>query len=156
MGRVYARGNALYLDFIDLDGERRRRRSGLLEGQEAEAAKLLEDLEARVAAHRRLADVDEEKSAGPVTVAAYAKRWLARRKGRVRTHGDEAARLRMHALPVIGELPIDKVRPRHIRDLVLGLRAAGKLAPRTVRHVFGTLHTMFRSAVTDELVSANP
>lgn len=30
------------------------------------------------------------------------------------------------------------------------------MAPRTVRHVYGTLHTMLHDGVVDELISANP
>jgi hypothetical protein len=69
---------------------------------------------------------------------------------------DDHARLRNHALPTIGDMNLDDVRPRHIRDLVKTLRAASKLAPRTIRHVYGALHTMFRDAVVDELIPANP
>ena len=51
---------------------------------------------------------------------------------------------------------LEEVRPRHIRDLIKALRAQGKLAPRTIRHVYGALHTMFRDAQVDELIPANP
>jgi integrase len=39
---------------------------------------------------------------------------------------------------------------------VRSLRAKGALAPRSIRHVYGVLHAMFREAVADELVPANP
>jgi hypothetical protein len=51
---------------------------------------------------------------------------------------------------------LDEVRPRHLRDLVLDLRKAGTLAPRTIRHVYAILTTMFRNAVADELILATP
>jgi integrase len=48
------------------------------------------------------------------------------------------------------------VRPKHIRELVLGLRKAGVLAPRTIRNVYGALHCMFHSATAEELIAATP
>jgi integrase len=36
------------------------------------------------------------------------------------------------------------------------LRSNGKLAPRTVRNVYGVLHTMLKDAVVDELIDSNP
>jgi len=53
------------------------------------------------------------------------------------------------------------VRAGHVRALVRRLKAKvgtgqDKLAPRTVRHVFGILHGMFEDAVADELIASNP
>ena len=47
------------------------------------------------------------------------------------------------------------MRPRHIRDLVRELRQTD-LAARTVLHIYGTLHTMFRDAVIYEKIATNP
>jgi integrase len=105
-------------------------------------------------------------------VKAYGEKWLKARPGQgVSTAADEARRLRLHAWPVIGHVLLKEIRTRHIRDLVRGLRSKrvgkkkpnkgaakdrGLLAPRTVRHVYATLRAMFREAVVDELLSANP
>jgi len=59
-------------------------------------------------------------------------------------------------MPRIGEMRLDEVRPRHIRDLVTQLRGEGKLAPRTIHHVFNTAKSMFHHAVADELLQATP
>src|SRR5262249_38505465 len=65
--------------------------------------------------------------------------------------------LRMHALPHIGDMQLSEVRPRHIREIVRALVDEGKLSPRTIRHVYGTLRTMFQCAIADEkLTGANP
>ena len=53
-------------------------------------------------------------------------------------------------------MQLDAVKPRHVRDLILELRAEGKLAPRTIRQVSGLLHTMFKSAAIEEVIDANP
>ena len=45
---------------------------------------------------------------------------------------------------MIGDLSMEEVRPRHLRDLIRHLRSSTKLAPRSVRHIYGALHVMFR------------
>lgn len=52
MGSVYARGNKLWLAFIDYEGKRRLRASGYVVGQEDAARKLLAKVEERVRRHR--------------------------------------------------------------------------------------------------------
>ncbi len=151
MGRIYVRGGKLYLDFVDYDGERRRRASGLAVGQEDEARKLLEDVVAKVAANARAGG----EGAGPATVARYAKRWIERRRGRVRDVEREDGEITQHVLPELGALFIVEVRPRHLRDLVLSLQGKG-LAPRTVRGIYSTVRRMFNSAKIDELITDTP
>lgn len=107
---------------------------------------------------QRLIDKRERANKpAPETVAAYAARWLDEREARgLRSVRDDRGRVTNHVLPVLGPLLLADVRPRHIRDLVRELRAAGELAPRTVRHVYGVLHTMFHDAFVDELIEVNP
>jgi hypothetical protein len=91
-------------------------------------------------------------------VTKHVKHWTAARLllGVV-TSGDDLARLTKYAPPDLGAMPLTEVRPRHIRQLVLKLRSADEpLAPRTIRHICGALHTAFRTAVADELIAANP
>jgi integrase len=45
---------------------------------------------------------------------------------------------------------------RTVAELVEGLREAGDLAPRTVRHIYGQLHARFRRAYRKGLVDGNP
>lgn len=88
------------------------------------------------------------------TVTEYANRWLDKRTN---VNADcDRTRLERHALPHIGSMRMDEVKPRHLRDLVLALREARKLAPATIRQVSGLLHTMFKSAVIEEVIASNP
>src|SRR5438552_1014093 len=91
------------------------------------------------------------------TVRKYTSRWIADRmtSGLV-CAADDGARLRIHAMPGIGHLKMEDVEQRHIRDLVRKLRAEAKLAPRSVRHLYAVLHTMFRDALIDGVVRVNP
>jgi hypothetical protein len=88
------------------------------------------------------------------TVAEYADQWLSKRTNR--NAATDRTRIETHALPHLGPMRMDAVKPRHLRDLVLALRADGKLAPRSIRQVSGLLHTMFKSAAIEEVIAANP
>jgi integrase len=92
----------------------------------------------------------------PLTLARYATKWIAdRRPLGLATISDDEARLRRHVLPTLGQVLLEAVRPRHVRELVLKLRADGK-APRTIHHAFHTLALMFKTAMADELLDTNP
>jgi integrase len=94
---------------------------------------------------------------GDWTVREYAARWIAARVAHgLVCAGDDGARLRIHAMPIIGHLKMHEVEQRHIRDLMRMLRADGKLAPRSVRHLYAVLHTMFRDALIDGAIRSNP
>ena len=152
MGSVYRRGQKLWIVFRDSEGKRHHRSSGLAVGREKQARALLDEVERQVAQGATY----EVLSPAEVTVKAYAMGWLKRRAERVKTSQDETTRITKHALPRLGDLRMMEVRPRHIRDLILELRDGGNLAPRSIRHVYGSLHTMFRDAVVDELIDGNP
>jgi len=101
---------------------------------------------------------------GALTVAEYIEQWIKMR-GEVETWKDEATRLRLHVVPLIGHMAIADVRPKHIRDLINAIKkktsTAPKckdkpLAPRTVRLIFGTLRLLFKSAIIDEHIAASP
>jgi integrase len=150
MGSIFPRGSKLYAKTKAVDGTWKQIPTGLSVGAEAEAEKWLADLERKVEAQRAAMGDD----AAPVTVSRYAKRWLDRRT--TTTVADDRARITKHVLPRIGPMLLAEVRPRHIRDIVIELRNAGELAPATIRQVSGVLHTMFKSAVIEELIASNP
>lgn len=99
---------------------------------------------------------------GPLTLSRYAERWLADRRARgLACANDDDARLRLHALPILGKAPLSSIRPLQIRDLIRQLCARmgterGQLAPRTVRHVYGVLHRLFEDALAEDLIDQNP
>ncbi|MDB4958098.1 MAG: Mx8p12A [Myxococcales bacterium] len=94
-------------------------------------------------------------STGLVTVAQFASRWLMRRT--TKTVGDDRTRITKHVLSrSIGSMPLTAVKPRHIDDVIEELKAEGKLAPRSIRNICGTLYSMFKRAVKEELITVNP
>jgi integrase len=56
-----------------------------------------------------------------------------------------------HAFPLIGDLRLEDVRPRHLVEIVQRLQATG-YAPRTIRNVYFLAKALFRDAQIAELV----
>lgn len=106
--------------------------------------------------------IDEKRPGGATPVRTFAKKWLEERRALgVRSIADDESRMKRHILPELGDLSLEEVQSRHIRELVLKLRTKTlredeKLAPRTVRNIYGLLSTMFRDAVADGLVATTP
>jgi integrase len=89
------------------------------------------------------------------TVATYAAAWLDKREVSVRSVADDRGRMTNHVLPTLGPMRLGDVKPKHVRDLVRAWNASA-LAPRTVINCWGLLRTMFRDALTDELIERSP
>src|SRR4051794_13779478 len=153
MGAVFRRGNKLWLKYKTIGGKWVNKPAKLDVGQERQAHALLKKTEAKDAARIEAGERDE----GPLTVRRYGAKWIERRE--TNTVKDDAARLENHVYAVLGDLLLADVRARDVKSLIDGLTRkmkAGEIAPRTVRHIYGTLHTMFEQAREDELVEANP
>jgi integrase len=148
---IIARGRVLYVKLKALDGSWKRIATPFQVGDEERAAGWATDRQREV--DRERARV-ERLGGGPLTVRAYASRWLDARK--TKTVGDDRTRIEKHALPRIGDLLLSEVRPRHLRALVLELRSDTTLSPKSIREVASILHTMFKSAFVDELIDTNP
>ncbi|MBI2894482.1 MAG: tyrosine-type recombinase/integrase [Deltaproteobacteria bacterium] len=76
---------------------------------------------------------------------------------------DEESRLERYVLPTLGcrEMTNEDLRPRDFRNLIKALKVAesvrgGRLAPRTIRHVYNTVHALMQDAVVDEILPTNP
>jgi integrase len=116
------------------------------------------DAEAWAADRRR--EIARGKARGPekVTFTTYAVTWLAGRhvagrpiKPRTRAHYQ--ALLDDHLLPAFGNRQLAAITPKHVRDW----RAVTLVDKPTMRaHAYSLLRTIFASAVTDELIDANP
>ena len=121
------------------------------------------DAEAYLADRRRQIDADlwnSQSAEKPqrVTFGAYAAAWLANRqvagrpiKARTREHYN--AILDDHLLPAFGNRQLAAIKPKEVRDWY-----AATLTDRpTMRsHAYSLLRTIMSSAVTDELIDANP
>jgi integrase len=157
MASTYPRGSKIWARFKNEDGEWACLATPFKLGDEDKALRFAVQLEKRCDATRECAEGIGLVPGERVTVARYAKKWIADRRALgLKSADDDETRLERHALPELGQLRLDEVGPRHIRSLVMELRRKNKLAPRSIRHVYATLATMFRTAVADELIIATP
>jgi hypothetical protein len=124
--------------------------------QEAQARELL-------AAILRQVDAGVRPAAPALSVETLCDRWLYDREKRgKRSASHERARLTAYVFPKLGSIPAAELRPSHVRELVRDLetlpgRAGGKLAARTVLHVYRTLRQVFSEAIASELLDGrNP
>lgn len=152
MSRIYKRGNRWYIDCIDHRGERVRRSAGRTK---AEAAQVLKEVTTGIEIVRQEVAAGEPPSQG-ITLRELAGPWLARRarKG-LRTVSNDKGYLEHHLLPGLGDLPVKEIRVKHIRAFIEGLEAKG-LAPRTVRHIYGSTRKLFSDLVVEEVIPSSP
>ncbi|AWN24217.1 hypothetical protein DKM44_14070 [Deinococcus irradiatisoli] len=119
------------------------------------------------AAHDAMNKVQADYSRGllgtpeRVTVSEYAERWLRRqhevRPRTAKRYGEHLA----YALEHIGSMRLQDVRPHHLKDLLVKLsqrpmKRGGTMAPITQAHVRTRLRSLFREAVSDQIIYANP
>lgn len=164
---IFARGNVLWIRFRDVTGWRRAS-TGYRVGQEALAAEVLAEVEARLAPKVAAAAIDVTGARMPLRV--FAEKWLDARD--TETAKDDRGRYENHIDPVLGNVAIADITKRHVQDFVKSLAKKRKLgnlrkdgtrtetdeliAPRTVRHIYGTLRAMFADAVADDVIKESP
>jgi len=147
----YLRKEIWWVGYVDLGGTSKQKTTGCRVHEEAKAEKLRLHIKRQLLAR---VEIVGEKG-GPLTVRAWARSWIeGRRLKGIVTAGDYEARLKKYILPVIGDLRIEEVTPEHIASVVASA-ATRKIAPRTVRHIYFTMHAMFRKAVP-RLLAVNP
>lgn len=89
----------------------------------------------------------------PATLAAYADPWLTERTLKPRTRDLYRRLLDQKILPDLGPLPLKTVTALTVREWYARLDPA---FPTRRAHAYALLRTILGSAVTDELIPANP
>lgn len=147
MSSIYKKDGRLYFS-VKVDGKWKGIRTEFVVGQERAAAAMLRRLEVSATSGGQVV-------AGPLTVTSFSTSWLKTRKTQVITWKNDETALRLHALPAIGHLRIDEVRPHHIVAMIKAWRAKG-MAPRSVYNDYSTVCAMFRDAALDEFLPTTP
>ncbi len=115
--------------------------------------------EAEVALRQALTVLDQGGDPFPpeISLADYLSRWLEHQARRVRanTHKREAELLRLHVIPLIGGLRLDRIRPAHVQQVIDAMLEAS-LAPGTVVRARSVLGNAMRRAVAWGIIPANP
>lgn len=136
--------------FDPLTGKRRRI-TRTVKGTKAEAQRALTQLQAQI-------DSGVDLPPGKITVADVLDRWLkthALQNCAPRTYRRYEGLIRVHVTPVIGNLPLAKLRAPHIQAVHQHVLDAG-CSNRTALHAHRVLHTAFAHAVRWQLLSRNP
>jgi integrase len=91
--------------------------------------------------------------AGRVTLDVFARRWLDAQTFDDSTREATERRLRLHILPVLGDLELRHLRPSTVQAW---MRSREESAPSSVRIMLVNLSAILSAAVEDGLIASNP
>lgn len=91
---------------------------------------------------------------GRVSFRVFAERWRVTKMHRDSTRRQVASYLTRHAYPVLGEMPLARIRPTDVQSMVA--TAATKLQPASVEVLYGHVTNIFKAAVRDRVLVASP
>ena len=118
------------------------------------------DAEGWLIGQRRLIEREEWRAptrahatAQALTIKDYADSWLDRRDLKPRTRAHYRALLDTHILAALGDRPLRSLTPSEVAAWHAGL---SRDTPTLRAHAYSLLKAVYRSAVDEELVSANP
>ncbi|MDE0775551.1 MAG: tyrosine-type recombinase/integrase [Nocardioides sp.] len=93
-----------------------------------------------------------DPKAGQITFKAYAEQWRAAQVHRTSSQAHVETMLRRHAYPTLGERPLSSILPSQVQAWVKSL----ELAPKTVGVAHSIVSSVFKAAVRDRRILANP
>ena len=98
-----------------------------------------------------------DPDAGCISLANYASGWLAERPGlRPRTRELYESELRLHILPVLGDLQLRHLSSARVRTWHAEMSKRERPGPTTVAKCYRLLRAILMTAVEDELIVKNP
>jgi integrase len=120
-------------------------------------------------AERVLADLVKRQHDGEyrpperITLGEYLERWLPTKRDLApSTYSSYGRNIRLHVLPYVGSIPLQRLTPEDLDSLYSELLANGRqnkgggpLAPKTVRHVHVTIHAALNDALRKGSVIRN-
>lgn len=117
------------------------------------------DLDAAKDAARRKSQLGDFRDS---TTDEWLSEWLNIKQAEVdagdleeRTYEDYETIVRRHIKPIIGNLPLDKIQPMQIRNLLKTKRESG-LSDRRVQAIYVTVNAALAQAVKDRAITWNP
>jgi integrase len=146
-GSIYRRADGRWCAAVKLEGGGRRVFYGRTRREAADK------LHAAMEARRHGASL---ATAG-LTTAMFLERWLTESvapKVRPKTYDGYESLVRLHIVPAIGAIPLEKLGPQDVQALINRTVGEG-LAPKTVLYMRGVLRTALNRAVRWGLVTRN-
>jgi integrase len=152
-GHVYEKHGAWYGRWRERNGANRNKRLGpkRTEGSRDGLTKAQAERELR-----RVMDAPSPAERG-VTVAELGRQLLSRLEARGNKRSSIEAidcHLRIHIEPHFESTPVDAIGASDLERFMAKLRRTG-LAPKTIKNVMGTMHSIFELALRHDLVPTN-
>lgn len=103
-----------------------------------------------------------DPKAGQITFRTYAEQWRTAQVHRPSSQAHVETMLRRHAYPTLGDRPLASILPSEVQAWVKRLGVEDKatkrkaLAPSTIGVVHGLVSSVFKAAVKDRRLVANP
>lgn len=134
------------IDAPPKDGKRRKRRKYF---------KLKKD------AHKQVQDWtrEEQRNVERQTVGDFLTDWLestVRRTLRPKTYSSYEGVVRVHLVPTLGHIQLEKLTAQHITRLVASLQDTGAYSNRTIEYIISVLQRALNKAVAWRLIRDNP
>jgi integrase len=113
---------------------------------------------------RAMAAMEAEINAGTyiqpkkITLAEYLGEWLDGKKISVkrRTYENYVRLIRLHVLPALGKMELQKVEPRHIQKLYNDISESGALSDENIQKIHTLLKDAFKQAKAWKMIADNP
>lgn len=118
-------------------------------GRKVDAQRWLDETTAAVVTGQYVAP-----AAGKVPFREYAEQWRGAQVHRPTTAAWTETMLRRHVYPILGDRPLASVLPSEVQAWTAGMTTA--LAPSTVVTIHGVVAGIFKAAVRDRRIAANP
>lgn len=141
----YGQGKRWRARYLDPDGTER----GKMFARKTDAERWLASVSADV-----LRGTYVDPDAGKVTFADFAERWLEAQTFTETTREITELRIRLHAVPHLGDRELRAIKPSVIQAWLRKLQR--ELAPTYVRTVLTNVSSVFNAAVDDGLIPRNP
>ena len=160
-GSVYKRGDGKWVAAIIVNGKKRVRYAK----SEREAHNRLKDLWQDAGKEEALRTVLASPETLPeaargaevivVTVSAFAEQWLASASIKVATRESYRDTLRAYILPLIGDMPLNAVKPQDVARIVTTVLHSGK-SSRTAQYSYMITRRLLQVAFDWDFIPTNP
>jgi integrase len=154
-GTVFIKHGNYYGRWYAPDGGRTNRKLGRVRRPGTAAGLTRAQAEKRL---RELMATVQATTDSDTTVAVAGEALLARLEARAcaKSHIETVeSHLRVHLVPFFGNRPLDRIDEDDVTRLVVRLRRSGR-APKTVRNILSTLHSVFELARRRRWIATNP
>lgn len=91
-----------------------------------------------------------------ITVRLHADSWLPKRRKKIRSWAAEEKWLRLYILPSLGDVELERLRPKRVARWIEELQEVHGLSAASVRNAHGVLSALLGDAVFEEIIIANP